>query len=766
MWRILGEKFPDKVVKAWNDNEIRLLVLLSLFLQIVLVIAGNRRKYITHGFLKLVVWLTYQSADWVATVALGTLSRRQILKENESKFSIMALWAPFLLLHLGGPDTITAYAMADNELWLRHALGLLVQTGVAIYVFLSSWVGKSVNILALLMFLPGLIKYGERTWALYSASRGRFRKSMITDPDPGPNYAKFMGEYAARKAEGYRISLGKAVDTPQAAHPPPTADTQIIPEAETLNYAFYFFKTFKKLFADLILSFQDKEDSQTFFTKDSMTWDKAFAIIEVELGLIYDLFYTKVPLIYSSLGFCLRILSLSSILSILIAFLIIYKNQYPTPEIIITYFLSGGAVFLEIYAILIAASSDRMMVLLVDSTRISFLRYVKFILVSILAYILQTFLPVLFAGATFSLPSITDLPQSHEPEAPWFPRFVYKMGSFFRIFHAVPAKKRWSNTMGQYNFFSVSLNEKPPWYYTLQKRFGILELLEKYRYSYNVNVPNGLKAIMFRHLKERLYSSRGDQSVLKQLNCFDENEEVEFDQSLLIWHIATELCYYKDFPEKSKLDKRSKHELRQWIYNYKVNEDSRTATSSSSSAQQQQQQQQQQEQEMKFKSEISKWLSEYMLYLLICCPFMLPSGLGQTRYQDTLAEIHEFIEEHKSISISSEGRKEASIRLLNVNTHVRPSEVKGDRSKTVLFDGCRLAKALQNMGSSKWETIIRVWLNLLSYAAAQCRWNDHAEQLREGGQFITHVWLLMAHLGMTDQYQISRGHVVAKWQVN
>nr|GFC34903.1 hypothetical protein CTI12_AA095370 [Tanacetum cinerariifolium] len=39
---------------------------------------------------------------------------------------LLAFWAPFLLVHLGGPDTITAFALKDIELWLRHLLGLVV----------------------------------------------------------------------------------------------------------------------------------------------------------------------------------------------------------------------------------------------------------------------------------------------------------------------------------------------------------------------------------------------------------------------------------------------------------------------------------------------------------------------------------------------------------------------------------------------------------------------------------------------------------------
>ncbi|KAM0997012.1 hypothetical protein ACFX13_007009 [Malus domestica] len=58
---------------------------------------------------------------------------------HPNSHTIMALWAPFLLVHLGGPDTITAYALEDNELWLRHLLCLVVQVGVAFFIFLRYW---------------------------------------------------------------------------------------------------------------------------------------------------------------------------------------------------------------------------------------------------------------------------------------------------------------------------------------------------------------------------------------------------------------------------------------------------------------------------------------------------------------------------------------------------------------------------------------------------------------------------------------------------
>lgn len=79
------------------------------------------------------------------------------------------LWAPFHLIHLGGQDTITAFSMEDNNLWLRHLLNLVVQVTLAMYVFWksTSW-HKNVQLLVpgVFLFTAGIIKYGERTVAL------------------------------------------------------------------------------------------------------------------------------------------------------------------------------------------------------------------------------------------------------------------------------------------------------------------------------------------------------------------------------------------------------------------------------------------------------------------------------------------------------------------------------------------------------------------------------------------------------------------------
>ncbi|KAJ6328122.1 hypothetical protein OIU77_009918 [Salix suchowensis] len=154
------ELFSPELMRLWKEWELRVLVLLSLILQVVLIFSGNRRKFTSRARIRFLLWCAYLMADWVATVALGVLlnklgevtkgmGRHRALNGNTD---LAAFWAPFLLLHLGGPDTITAYALEDNELWLRHFLGLAVQTGVATYIIFLGWRGSHLSILTLPMF--------------------------------------------------------------------------------------------------------------------------------------------------------------------------------------------------------------------------------------------------------------------------------------------------------------------------------------------------------------------------------------------------------------------------------------------------------------------------------------------------------------------------------------------------------------------------------------------------------------------------------------
>ncbi|XP_061362272.1 uncharacterized protein LOC133306024 [Gastrolobium bilobum] len=253
------------LTKAWNVLGIRILVSVSLLLQIVLLSRGNRRRYITSRLTQFFIWFNYLSADSVANFALGILFSDNKNPSLHPNFIFMANWAPFLLLNLGGPDTITSYSLEDNELWLRHLLVSIYHLVAIVFVVFKSWNGSHLNYVAIPVLVAGIIKYGERTWSLRLASRKKFRESSL--PDLGSDYVEFLNNYSIRQAEGNIIFVGEVIETTPTVldHSQRAIANSCIPEASFLHDGFHFFKIFKCLFVDLILSFEDHKNNQVFF---------------------------------------------------------------------------------------------------------------------------------------------------------------------------------------------------------------------------------------------------------------------------------------------------------------------------------------------------------------------------------------------------------------------------------------------------------------------------------------------------------------------
>ena len=304
MWKF--EIFPEKLRKIFKKREIQVLVIASLLLQFILMVAGYRRKFSTSNKLIFFLWISYLLAGWVTTVSLSLISNslRDVgAKERDAELVINSFWAPFFLVYLGGPDTITAYSLEDSMLWRRHSITLVSQVSVAIYVIIRAWSNKVLNFLTIPMLIPGIIKIVERIWVLRSGSSENFKASKLPSPDPGPSYARYMEEYNSKKEERFEVMSATLVEpqvVPRISFPVP-ANVKI-PDARSLLCAYTLFKTFKQLFSDLILSVQDIKNSQSFFC--DVTHNLAFQVIEMELGFMYDVFYTKAYNVYSRNGWC------------------------------------------------------------------------------------------------------------------------------------------------------------------------------------------------------------------------------------------------------------------------------------------------------------------------------------------------------------------------------------------------------------------------------------------------------------------------------
>ena len=119
-------------LELWNEWEIQTVVVASFSLQVILFFFAGICRYSVSFVLKVLLWLLYLLADVVAIYALGHMST-SLSKKSSGEQQLVAFWAPFLVLHLGGQDTITAYALEDNELWRRHLLNMFLQVAGAHY---------------------------------------------------------------------------------------------------------------------------------------------------------------------------------------------------------------------------------------------------------------------------------------------------------------------------------------------------------------------------------------------------------------------------------------------------------------------------------------------------------------------------------------------------------------------------------------------------------------------------------------------------------
>lgn len=306
-----------------------MLVLLSFELQVILFFTGRRRRQCCK-WLTFLIWLAYLGADMIAFYTLGQISRLgDAINERDpfsGKKSLAFYWAAFLLIHLGGQDTITAFSLEDNNLWLRHLLNLLFEVGLSLYVFWKS-VEQSNQLLfsASFVFVSGIIKYGERIWALKYGSQGDLNSTSTNyEDDQLPPLGFEKDRYS--DIVSYALHTARYIRGFLAGR----ATFQMGDEA-------WF------TLVDYFGRFADHESK--------------VKIIEMELAIIHDDIYTKALVLRTWAGSIFRCVVQSSTLAAFMLFRGCNKGGYSIVDIAITYVLLSGSICLELFAIVEALLS-------------------------------------------------------------------------------------------------------------------------------------------------------------------------------------------------------------------------------------------------------------------------------------------------------------------------------------------------------------------------------------------------------------------------
>jgi hypothetical protein len=258
--------------------------------------------------IRIILWLTYLLADSIAVYILGHMPIGYKLGEHQQ---FIAFWASFLLVHLGAQDTITAYAMEDNNLCLRHLLTLIVQAVGAGYVQYKYIAGSEAMFMsaAILMFAIGVVKYGERVWSLKTAKLG--------------SVSKFLDSVKMENHKGTYPARGT-----------PVLDDEVILQGQFVDYNIWP----SELQFDAIKLFYDEK--------------KLYELSEMQLTLMYDTFYTKAAVVHTWHGLCIRAFSLLGTVTACLLFQFsASKNGYNRVDVTVTYVLLIGAFILEVASV-------------------------------------------------------------------------------------------------------------------------------------------------------------------------------------------------------------------------------------------------------------------------------------------------------------------------------------------------------------------------------------------------------------------------------
>ncbi|XP_062116656.1 uncharacterized protein LOC133830653 [Humulus lupulus] len=649
----------NDVNKLWYIWNLRVCIVLSLFLQFVLVVYASKRKRSKSNLFHLWFWSAYLLADWIAAYALGQIVQIRpgddINDPNKSS-ELNLFWAQFLLLHLAGPDSITSLSPGDSGVWLSTLIRFLCQVVATIFSFVLLALAKKNKlwIPTILVFSVGLIRSYEKVKTLIKASFDRLGETLLPEPNPGPDYEDAVSTDRPR-------SRSVQVEERPIVHSEHD-DLREVYDHEDIRLlcaAHSFFEDFKVLFTGSLLSLESRDRSRDNFLRRCHS--DAFKLVEYELSLLHDLMHTKTAVLLNTLGYIRRFICFSSVLAATILFFLSDITRYTIFDVCLTGALLVETIFFDIISLIHLIFSEW-----------CFIRS----------------------------PRLRPLTQA-----------------------TILKRQRWSNAFFQYNIFRYCLDQR--WsqqFYTLAgylfNSTGFTETLREIWYSPLTEIPNHVKESIFEELKmkssnandlraaKEACSQRGIWSLsqlLPETNLRWSIEEFEYLDSLLLWHIATELCY-----QNLDFDDSCKNEVR-----------------------------------------FCKFISNYMFYLLVAQPTMLSQEMGNLSIvlQDTQAEAKNFFTKH---SISH--HRQACNKLFSVRTPQRPAAVKGSQSKSLLFDGCILAKELQDLKELQWKVMSQLWIELMCFAAINCSPATHAQQPSRGGELLTFTWLLMNHLGLGTQF--------------
>ncbi|KAL6888975.1 hypothetical protein ACP4OV_010001 [Aristida adscensionis] len=779
----------------WEVWQLRVLVLGSLGIQWFLMLTAPMRKYNVRG-LRSCIWLAYISSDALAIYALSTLFNRHVKAATSGSYGntggkgsiLEVLWAPVLLIHLGGQEGWMAYDTKDNELWVRHTVTLVSQVSIVLYAFYMSWPSFSdwrLMASTIMLFIVGVVSLIEKPWALRTASNRMNKIYMILSD----------------------LSLSAAAD-------------ELVQRGRI--------RRVQDVLRPLSIRSHNSEGMKQW------------------LRVMFELIYTR-AVVVSSLAYLAYHLLVAPTLYIggLTLFATSAKHMYNHIDVKITYVLLCFTGALDVLELFIDKLLYRMMsragvpalcemiscynlIDKVSQRRQKHIRwlvkcamsigfnyfddkasekYTTYTRVSrmVLADLVDAQGRDLVSYRIFTVPDpSTRVPVDHDGITQLLPPSEVPMeveqvgitqvgaGSpvkgHFLTMHDWPSSQefgdhppysmeeipqtsshalRCQETTGDTGEIQIMISPDAESSFTNRWQSSAVGLgasdpddepdMSMFFTKNNIGRPaaptarrhRAMEQQPIRFIRQESEKARANWALSKELQeaCGPRIRDTlrgSFDRSVLVWHIATDLCFRLrgDPGKKDQECTESDDEM---------------------------------DEPLSLRMECTEAISDYMAHLLNFHPDMLLTGCRRHLATETMREIEAILDvkgvDHsgqppsqedlgKIIEEYSAWPRKKPLLIIHKNNNMGQAADK-DVSLFHIPEACRLAKELLELDEeTRWKVMYRVWLGMLFYSASMCRGHLHAKSLSEGGEFLSFVWLALSLMGaktLADKLQMPKG---------
>lgn len=613
----------------WEERELRILVLASLSAQYLLVLLAGVRKFHIPPWLRVSFRLAHIGSDALAIFGLATLFNRQKKGPGchyaRGSNNLELLWAPILVMHLGGQVVITSYKIEDNEQWSRHILTSLSKVTVALYVFYKSWSSDEKRLLAatILLFILVVIRGLQKALDLKSSSFNALRKgssevSVVRDINDRDE--RWLDKFIRWPREILEIQLRLRMFTSEDEYDPHPC----------LPY---------QLLLDFPCSYSDRVDNlYKFWPRDP---ESAYDAIEGALCDMTNFLYTKddstrylafknapaAPIFRR----CTKVLAYATLITaICLVHTSSHKEAYSGEDTWVTLVLLYGTLLLElVYLRVQLAFRDK------------------------------------FCGRIFQ-------------------------HSLIGLAH-----NKWHSKLRRIAGWFQCKDLADEYFWHVEPSYSCKEITELVR----LHVETGWKDYIRDNETYRRFNDTRGELTLANIGCFQElgwSIHRPFDESIILWHLATDLCFHYPAVALSPSDSRA---LR------------------------------------------CKEMSNYMMHLLYENPEMLMPGSIKSLFARAYNELEDILMSEQT----PRDEREFARKVFE--------KCNGDISRqSFICDAWSLAKSLLDKyhgdPNTMWKIIQGVWVEMLCFSAGRSRGYLHAETLGTGVEYLSYVWVLLAYAGM------------------